>query len=273
MTFVDYKLNSYLGKSVLNEVALEQVTKDLETYFNQPIDKIAQEYWASPSSPSEMTPEALEQFYKTSSRYIYESTFTEPYIDHQRMQRILLKGVRRWDLAPVLDFGGGGGGLSFFLNSQGIACEYADVPGRLSEYAKWRFDRHGLKIPIHDATCALPENYFGVVFLIDVLEHVEDLVGVLRSAKASLRTKGWIIATQSFSPGDPLHLEQHFKYNDLKVFNALLHQEGFDFLGRIKSDPLTQELYKRLNLFYVWGVRQSLGTKSGGNLIAYQRRV
>ncbi len=269
--FIDERLNQHLGKSAVDGAALARATADLESYCRAPIQQIAERYWASPNAPADSSAAALLAFYQTSSRYLYESTYTEGYADHQRMARIVVKAIQRWRKTPVLDFGGGGGGMTLALATRGLACEYADVPGKLSEFVRWRLQHHGFTVPIHDATQPLPAARYQAVLAIDVLEHVPDLVATLRQLKAALAPGGWLLGTHSFTEGDPLHLASSHQYGDLRRFDQLMQAEGFQYRGRLKADPLSDEWYRRTHRPVAWAVRLDPKLKGGGNLLVYER--
>ena len=269
--FIDERLNQHLGKSSVDHAALAQATADLETYCRAPIQQIAERYWTAPNAPADSSAASLLAFYQTSSRYLYESTYTEGYTDHQRMARIVVKAIQRWRKTPVLDFGGGGGGLTLALAAHGLACEYADVPGKLSEFVRWRLQHHGLAAPIYDATQSLPAGRYQAVLAIDVLEHVPDLVATLRQLKAALAPRGWLLGTHSFTEGDPLHLAASHQYGDLRRFDQLMQSEGFTYRGRLKADPLSEQLYRLAHRPTVFHVRLDPKLKSGGTLLVYER--
>ena len=256
--FVDKRLNQHLGKTAVEPAALAGAIADLEEYCREPIAVIAERYWAAPKAPAAQSPEALTAFYATGDRYLYESTYTEGYADHQRMAQVVVAAVRRWRLTPVLDFGGGGGGLTLALARRGLAVEYADVPGKMTDFVRWRLGRHGLSVPLHDATQPLSAGRYRAVLAVDVLEHVSDLVATVRRLLAALQPGGWLIGTHSFMPDDPLHLASSHQYGDLKTFDALMQTEGFRYQGRLKPA--------------FWGVCLSPKLKGGGNLLVYERR-
>lgn len=269
--FVDRRLSEHLGKWAVDRPTLARASADLEGFFKEPARTVADRYWNSSKSPDSQDSAALLEFYKTSDRYIYESTITEGYADHVRMKRLMVAAIRRWRLSPVLDFGGGGGAMTLALSAGRVACEYADVPGRLTDFVRWRFAQHELSVPIHDATQPLSPDRYGAVLGIDVLEHVPDLVATLRQLKAALQPGGWLIATHSFTDQDPLHLASSHAYGDLKKFDRLMQEESFRYLGRLKSDPISEQFYRLTQQPVVWGVRLSPKLKGGGNLLIYQK--
>lgn len=268
--FRDERLDRQLGKAAVEPAALARAIAELEAYHRQPIAAIAQRYWDSPKAPSDNSARGLIEFYRTSDRYLYESAYTEGYADHQRMRRLVVRAVGRWRLAPVLDFGGGAGGLTLALAERGFACEYADVPGKLSEFFRWRLARRQLSVPVLDATQPLSSHRYGAVLAVDVLEHVPDLAATLRQLKKTLAPSGRLIGTHSFSPHDPLHLPSSHRYGDLARFDRLMREEGFHYLGRLKPDFLSEQLYRWTRIPVVLGARLSPKLKGGGNLLVYR---
>ena len=269
--FLDEQLSRHLGKSAVDPVAMAQAIADLEAYCREPIRAIAARYWGSPKAPADESPASLTAFYQTSDRYLYESTYTEGYADHRRMARLVVKAAQRWRLAPVLDFGGGGGGMTLALAGRGIACEYADIPGKLTDFVRWRLSQRGFNVPIHDATQALPSARYRAALAIDVLEHVPDLVEALCRLKAALQPGGWLIGTHSFTDGDPLHLPGSRQYGDLRTFDHLMQSAGFQYRGRLKPDLISEQAYRWAHRPVAWAVRLSPKLKGGGNLLVYER--
>ncbi|MBI4226997.1 MAG: methyltransferase domain-containing protein [Candidatus Omnitrophica bacterium] len=267
--FSDERLNRHLRKTVGAPAALARAVADLEGYCREPIRAVAERYWTSPMAPADQRPESLLEFYKTSDRYLYESTMTEGYADHQRMAQLVIAAVRRWRLSPILDFGGGGGGLTVALTARGVPCEYADVPGKLTEFVRWRLAQRGVTASIHDATQPLPAARYRAVLAVDVLEHVPDLAATVRQLKAALGPGGWLIATHSFTPDDPLHLASSHQYGDLKVFDAFMQTEGFHYRGRLKACVISEAIYRHTGRSIIWTTRLSRKLKGGGNLLVY----
>jgi cyclopropane fatty-acyl-phospholipid synthase-like methyltransferase len=91
-------------------------------------------------------------YYVTTPHYLYELSYWEASGDKQAWFQVLAQACRRFGLTTALDFGGGVGGVSLYLRRRGVACDHLDVPSKTSEYARWRFARHGLPVTILDAT-------------------------------------------------------------------------------------------------------------------------
>jgi 2-polyprenyl-3-methyl-5-hydroxy-6-metoxy-1,4-benzoquinol methylase len=124
---------------------------------------------------------------------------------------------------------------------------------------------------MHDVLEPLPRHRYGLILAIDVLEHVTDLSGCLKKLHNGLSAGGSLIVTQSFSPEDPLHIPQWFKYNDLKLFNHFMKEHGFIYRGRIKTDPISAWIQEIIRHPFVLYARLSRKVKGGGNLLLYKK--
>jgi len=270
--FRDLRMDAMLGKSAVVEKALRQAIEDLEAYHGIPIEALAERYWTSPKGPKETTSEALRVFYAQSIRYLYESTYTEGYLDHQRLAQTVLRWIQGGDRQPVLDFGGGGGGLALALAKAGVEVEYADVPGVLTDFVRWRFERHGVSIPILDVAQPLPKRRYGSILAVDVLEHLSNLEEDLNRLSCALRPGGWLVVTHSFGGDDPLHLASSQVFADWDRFNRWMESRGWDYGGRLKPDPISEWIQRTWQIPVVFGIRLSRRRKAGGNLCIYRTR-
>ncbi len=269
--FHDDRMDQLLQKFNYSPSARRAIQEDLEQFFQESMETIARRYWSSAKSPENLTPEQLRDYYSKSDRYVYESTYTEAYLDHQRMLRLILRFARQQKKSPVLDFGGGGGGIALALARAGIHTEYADVPGKLPRFAQWRFFKHRVRVPVHGVLEPLPRHRYGMILAIDVLEHLTDLSGCIKKLHNGLKAGGSLVITQSFSPEDPLHIPAWFKYNDLKLFNQFMKEHRFIYQGRIKPDPISVWIYKTLGQPVVLHAHLSRKVKGGGNLLLYKK--
>ncbi len=269
--FRDHQMDQLLQKTGYVRSARQAIQEDLEQFFREPMETIARRYWGSAKAPENLTPEQLQNYYAKSDRYVYESTYTEAYLDHQRLLRLILRLSRKHGKTPVLDFGGGGGGIALALARAGIEAEYADIPGKLTQFAQWRFFKHRVQVPIQDVFGPLPRHRYGMILAIDVLEHLPDLSGCVKKLYDGLNSGGSLVVTQSFSPEDPLHIPAWFKYNDLKLFNQFMKEHHFIYQGRIKPDPISAWIHKIIHQPVILHAYLSRKVKGGGNLLLYKK--
>ncbi len=269
--FHDDRMDQLLQKSGFVRSARRAIQEDLEQFFQESMETIAGRYWSSAKAPESLTAEQLRDYYAKSDRYLYESTYTEAYLDHQRMLRLILQFSRQYGKTPVLDFGGGGGGIALMLARAGMHAEYADVAGKLTRFAQWRFFKHDLRVPVHDVLEPLPRHRYGMILAIDVLEHLSDLSGCVKKLYNGLKAGGSLVVTQSFSPEDPLHIPAWFKYNDIRLFNQFMAEHHFIYEGRIKPDPISAWIQKTIGRPVVLCAYLSRKVKGGGNLLLYKK--
>jgi 2-polyprenyl-3-methyl-5-hydroxy-6-metoxy-1,4-benzoquinol methylase len=137
----------------------------------------------------------------------------------------------------VIDIGGGGGGWirtlkqEFGLTFGELALSDASLP--VLHASK---DVIGDGVNRYQANISnLPwRNYWDAIFLLDVLEHIEDDVAALKEVKTTLRTDGWIFvatpALKFFWSGEDV-AAGHFRRYSKRDFAALADKTGLKLLG------------------------------------------
>ncbi len=115
-------------------------------------------------------------FYEKNRSYIYDLALfhlNAKYYDEHVIGLVNIKNMR------VLDLGCGNGTASFLLEAQGNTVTGFDINPYLIEFANFRKKKHDSKVTF---TTELPDmSQFDMVVAIDVLEHIEDLQGFLKS--------------------------------------------------------------------------------------------
>ena len=142
--------------------------------------------------------EEIIWFYVCNSSYLFANA-THPYWD--RLDFITN------DMGPVLDYGAGVGNNALFLAKKGISVDYMDVSIIQQEFVKFRAKRHGLtninfissyKDNVFDPVGCIRQDY-GVVILVDVLEHIPNYDITLKYIIDHVISKGYIIDNSNFS--------------------------------------------------------------------------
>ena len=266
--------------------AARDVFGDLSAYLRQPIDSTAGAYWrhrdgedvAAQRRVGEATEEAeVLAYYATTPHYLYELSYWEATADKQSWFRVVERACRRYRLGRVLDFGGGVGGLSLFLNARGVRCDYLDVGGKTFEYAAWRFARHRLNVAMHDAAApgGQPAGPYDAVVAWDVLEHLFDLEGAVRRIADLLRPNGWFLSKSTFAVSgghhEAIHLAQHARYADVVELNRLMARCGLRFVGQLKANRVSRLLRACGFRQAVAGIRIAPRLKHGGNFLVHER--
>ena len=272
-TWVDPRFTEWKRGGSVPRV-LERVIDDLEQYYQQPIQAIADRYWQGRDQATTVvnpSAQALAEVYGATNQYIYESSYFETLAEYQWYFDTVRCTCQQFRRFPVLDFGGGAGGLTLALSAAGIACDYADMPGTTSRYTAWRLQRHGVPASVLDATRLLPRARYLAIVTLDVFEHLPNLRGTLAQLVQALAPGGWLISKSTFSPGDPLHLPQNMVYADIRVFNELLAEFGLTYRGRLRPDPLSELQCKQWHRPTVWRVWLDPKPKFGGRFVVHER--
>jgi 2-polyprenyl-3-methyl-5-hydroxy-6-metoxy-1,4-benzoquinol methylase len=265
--------------------AAQAVFTDLTTYLGKPIEAIAEEFWQhrehedvnAQERVATATAEAVVMdYYQTTPLYLYELSYWEACHDKQRWFRVVARACRRFGLRRVLDYGGGIGGVSLFLQLRNIVvCDYLDVAGLTFEYAKWRFARRSLPVQTIDVLHGWPTGPYDAVIAWDVLEHLFDLEGTIGNIAGILRPGGWLLDKSTFGEegGDHhVHLAKYACYRDVSKFNEMAARYGFLYVGQLKPDRLSRFLGSLGFHSTVAGIRISPRVKHGGNFLIHERQ-
>lgn len=137
-------------------------------------------------------------------------------------------GLKKHD--TVLDVGCGTGGFaSYISNEYDVVC--MDTSDIALEYCKKR----GLSKLYNCYLSDFPGNQYKIksIFMLDVIEHIEDDNAVVRDAHNLLDTNGTIIAAVPayqwmWSKHDEIHM--HYRRYNKKNFNKLLTSNGFEIV-------------------------------------------
>jgi SAM-dependent methyltransferase len=115
------------------------------------------------------------RFYRDSELYLYDLTLYHDLMLAPRGTHTWFTNmVRDCGFRKVLDFGGGNGDWTLLAARAGATdVAYLDVDGVMSDFAKWRFDKHNIcpKILTENATL---DEYYDAIVCMDVFEHMED---------------------------------------------------------------------------------------------------
>jgi SAM-dependent methyltransferase len=135
---------------------------------------------------------------------------------HDRLVRIALRAG-----GVALDHGGGIGDTALALAANGVAVVYVDFPGPCSEFARFRWRRHGCgervqPIPPSEFWSG-PRERFEAIASIEVLEHLENPVRTALRFLELLRPGGQLFLTAHFrhSGRNPDHLPENDAYHRL----------------------------------------------------------
>lgn len=280
--FIDRKFKEIGLGQELNKDWAKNVFREIELYLGKPIDIISQEYWKYKQGEDKekqkqvakaQNSQEILDYYKTTDLYLYELLYWEALKNkHTEFKKICLFS-KKYRLNSLLDFGGGVGGLSIFMARQGIRCDYLDVRGKTFDFARWRFSRRNLNIRLYLDSIDLPKATYDGVITYDVLEHLFDVREAIEKIAKTLRKNGYFVTRSSFAAhNDGVHLPKNRKFQDMKIFNAMMRECHFSFIGQLKPDRLSYFLKKLSSKNLVLGIRIVKRLKYGGNFIIYQKR-
>lgn len=257
---------------------VQTIAKELEAYYQQPFSRIASERWdllprqdaAEQAQVEHGDAAQVIRYYQDTERYVFESSYFEAIHERQAEYREAYLTCRKFRVRRVLDFGGGGGGLTLYLRARGIPCDYLDIPGKTFDFAAFRFARRGLPVLQLDGLKPFPISSYDAVVALDVLEHLSDLEGALRRICGTLRPGGLLLSKSTFEAGGA-HLPHNAVYQDMRALDALVKRCGLRYVGRVKTDPLSETLRRWGWSRMILAIRVSTLMKSGGNILLHQR--
>lgn len=143
----------------------------------------------------------------------------------------------------ILDIGCGKGFLAgdIAMNFPQVKIVGIDLDAKNIEIAKKRFVSRNLQFRVGDATTELPEDKFNVLILSNVLEHINDRIGLLKKLKVMYKPDKFIIRVPSYERDwrvpfknevgvdyrlDPTH---YLEYTD-EVFQEEINSAGLEIL-------------------------------------------
>jgi SAM-dependent methyltransferase len=221
-------------KSCLAELS-EYGGEPLEAVERRCLGAVAEqrEVWNERARDSER---ALTEFYDRCDAYLYDLLWwhalqrgTAPAWNARLLDIAARHGCKRY-----LDFGGGVGTNAILLRRAGLEVTVADISDVLQRFARWRLSRRGLDARFLDLKREpLPDAAYDLVSAVDVLEHVADPVGTLRTLHRALAPGGILVfdlIASDADPDEPFHLLRS-KYPIRAAVRAL----GFERLERFQK--------------------------------------
>lgn len=229
----------------------DETVREISEYTGESIDTVRQKHHLGPRSEpafaifqeqDKLTVNNVEQFYKEATYYLYEL----PLWNAERarplyLYRVVRPYLEKYGCSDVLDFGGGTGDLCLQLADRGIQMNYCDIGKEVAEFARWRFERRKLHVPMVDSLDGLSGRSFDAIISFDCFEHIKGLDTVVQRLVQLIRDGGLLISGDAFEGGG-LHLEENYKYHDPDTFDALLQRNGLQFVGRLAQFVFYQKI-------------------------------
>lgn len=155
------------------------------------------------------TKEEIKGFYENNPFYVFNLIFWHATREQIKLRSEII-GIAR---GKVLDYGGAVGDMCMMAVDKKLDVDYADLPGKTYNYAKWLFNKKGYNIPMIDLSKERISKKYDTIFCIDVIEHVTDPKDLLKDFVSCLNSKGQLIITALHPIVDeviPMHFDLKF---------------------------------------------------------------
>jgi len=217
----------------------ERVIKDLMEYFYLDKKKVMHLLESGGNLSSDFwyclnpkTAEEIKNFYKENPFYVFNLIMW-----HGTRQQIKLRS-RIVELAKgrVLDYGGAVGDMCIMAVNKKLETEYADLPGRTYDFAKWVFGKRGYRIPMIDLSKEKILRNYDTIFCIDVIEHVTNPKDLLSDFAAHLNKGGYLMIT-ALDPitGEEIPMHFGFDFDPEEYLKSLGMEKGEESFLWIKK--------------------------------------
>ncbi len=194
----------------------EEIIRDLEEYFNLPRKKVkyflknghklSADLWKCFNPKTE---KEISDFYKLNPFYVFDLLYWQG----TSMQKEFRQNILKLAKGNVLDYGAGAGDMSVALFKSGFSIDYADLPSKTSDFAKWWFNKHNCKIKIIDLEKEQISQKYDTVLCLDVIEHIVKPDELLKKFSNYLNKDGVLIITNlkaDVSKDAPMHFKINF---------------------------------------------------------------
>lgn len=193
-----------------------QTIKDLKEYFNLSEKDIRRLLRNGHNLSADLwkcfnpkTEEEIRNFYKLNPFYVFDLLHWQG----TSMQKKFRHNILGLAKGKVLDYGGGAGDVSIILFKNGFSVDYADLPSKTSDFARWWFKKQGCNIKMIDLEKEDISQKYDTILCLDVIEHVIKPDELLKKFANSLNKNGILIITNlkaEASKDAPMHFEIKF---------------------------------------------------------------
>lgn len=176
-------------------------------------------------------------FYKETDSYIYELMAANHIVQTLFTYAVMVERMKSIGVKSVLDYGAGIGTLSILLSSVGFDVTYAELPSKTAEFAKSRFKKRNLSIPVFELTgderydLSQPlfnDKQFDCILSTEVIEHVSKPLDLIFAFSEKLQSGGVVVVSESceYTEQFASHLEQNKQYGG-QAFIDQMEKVGF----------------------------------------------
>jgi SAM-dependent methyltransferase len=210
---------------------LDDLSAEYADYSGLPLHDVRELLKANGSEP-----EIPEDLFGDEDRFLLGLLSAELSLPHLRGRtQLALSLAKTLPVRTYLDYGAGLGRDCIAFSRFGYECFHADLLGRQTEFAAWRYQVRRLRVRIGDVR-ELPDEKFDVVSCYDVLEHVPDPVGVLVDLAWHVAPGGLLLIAVDLYNWAPPHLPKNNIYGPF--WGRILEVAGLTFAGGSPSPIL-----------------------------------
>ena len=191
------------------------------------------------------TAEEVTRFYQTTNSYLYNLAADHSCLERPVVLDVVVERIEKHGRSlDILVYGDGIGTDSITLARRHHRVTYFDLPGKTSDFARFRFQKEGLdhRIDVLGRAEEIPAGKFDAVVCIEVLEHVPDPIGTMTNLHTALKNGGIALITESFEsigPEFPSHLPENIQYAG-KIHRLM---EGLGFVNTYCNyDPVNRPM-------------------------------
>lgn len=218
--------------------ALSQTADEVAEYLSEPAHAVLEKYRRGNFHEKEffeqpeLSLDAVERYYKNNVTYIYDLPFWNAEHNRPKFLRLMMLGrLKQFGCREILDFGAGAGDLCMEFAQNGFTPVYFDLSERLSDFARWRFQKRGLRVEMFKTWQELKGRQFSCIVSFDVFEHIKDLPKAVATVCEHINPGGLLIFSGAFSGGGA-HLTENAVYADSSRIMSLLNGFGLEFIDR-----------------------------------------
>lgn len=207
---------------------------ELREYLGDSFEEYYDSSWALAhewNSQSRSSRDEIENFYKETSGYLYNSLIFFESGDREELAQDMNIILESQNIETVLDYGSGVGNDTLPFLAKGLTVYFADFDSPVSDFLKFRISKRGYeaKARFIDVQAKVRPNV-DLIWTIDTLEHMVNPYQVLDYITNQTKVFAYFIDDDTSAGGrHPFHIE--FDYD---TFNAKLVEKGFSKLDSNK---------------------------------------
>jgi len=155
---------------------------------------------------------SIEDFYKSTKNYLYDLV---AFNNIERVKQTIYP-IKDFKGIKILDYAGGVGEIGMAL-SEGNKVYYYDVNDFNKSFAKFSSQKTGRPLIILDTLEQVKNLKYEIIILMDILEHLDEPMELLKSMENLLVDHGFIVTSglnYGLCDSHPMHLASAISHRD-----------------------------------------------------------